>query len=210
MRRSVFHVLFSSGAVLLAMLWLTACGGGTSTPAPTEESSITEPTATPNVRPGGDDPTPTAIPPVTPNATVPIPTSTPTAAPAKVVDVEMRAMVFMFDKAAIPGGETFSFRAINTGDQAHEMALLQVNADVEALMAVLQDGSVDLKDIPEGLLLIERTGPVAPGEQVVLPIAGLAPGRYAMASLLPDEHDPDHVLQVFKGMVAEFRVQADS
>jgi hypothetical protein len=192
---------------LFATVLLVACGGTAPTATPTALEAVVGPTFTPNHVPLGSEPTPTPIPPVTLIPTEVPPTLTATPAVSAEVRVEMRSFAFLFDPADIPTGQPFAFEATNTGNQAHELALLKIDVEVESILALLQDGSVRLDQIPSGVTLISRTGPVAAGEVATLGITGLVTGRYALASLMPDEYDPDYVLQVFKGMIAEFSVR---
>ena len=122
----------------------------------------------------------------------------------EAVEVEMGEFVFRYDASRASDGD-FAFRALNTGSQAHELALVKIpeSADVQQL---LQQAATS-PDLPEGVEVIGGVAPVAPGQEGWLAFTEpLEPGRYLMACFLPDTIDPELTPHSAKGMTSEFNV----
>jgi hypothetical protein len=123
-----------------------------------------------------------------------------------VVEVEMDEMEFRFDEGEIGDGNV-AFRAINVGDQPHELVLAGIPADRD-----LDDLISDLLELEEGPPpdYVEFVGVAFadPGESANLVLAEpLGAGRYLMICFLPDTDDEDGTSHAALGMYDEFTVE---
>ena len=123
-----------------------------------------------------------------------------------LVHVDANEFAFGVDTSAITGIVAFEFS--NVGKQHHELGLARIQADANIddllkLAAASPDGAP-----PEGVEFIAGTD-ADPGDTTNIVLAEpLAPGRYIMVCLVPDETEGEtgtpHAL---KGMVKEFTIK---
>lgn len=116
-----------------------------------------------------------------------------------LVDLTLAEFAFVFDDVALPADGNVAFRVMNEGEQAHEVVIVEIPADIpieEALDSLAGDAE------PAGLKLFVR-----PGQEVNMAFESpLEPGRYAMLCFFPDTDDPAFTPHIEKGMLAEFTV----
>ncbi len=122
-----------------------------------------------------------------------------------VVDLDMKEFAFEFDadSEALKSGD-FAFHATNTGEQVHEVVLVQLPAEgtIEELLA---DDSFE----PDPIFVKFGYGPDEESD-IALP-EPLEAGRYALVCFLPDTSEgvsPEEATpHAFLGMTAEFTVE---
>jgi hypothetical protein len=119
----------------------------------------------------------------------------------EIVDLEMVDFGFVadFESDAVKSGD-FAFRAVNNGEQPHEVILIGLPEE-GAIEDLVQDESFEPEPIVVKL-------PYGPGDEsdIALP-AALEAGRYGLVCFFPDVNDPEMTPHAFLGMVAEFTVE---
>ncbi|MFP5318776.1 MAG: hypothetical protein ACLGI2_10840 [Acidimicrobiia bacterium] len=108
----------------------------------------------------------------------------PTPPPEGAPVVEVRAVEYAYevDAAALAAGDV-ALRFVGAGQEAHELSLFAVPAEVTKAEAVL---ALSVTTPPDGYRRVGQLAFAAPGDDMTYTLAErLAPGRYAMACFLP-------------------------
>jgi hypothetical protein len=121
---------------------------------------------------------------------------------ATIVDLSLVDFSFGFERADIPAGGNFAFRATNSGQQTHEVVVLNI-PDGSTLEEAVE--AVGNEEVPPLVFKVF----IRPGQEDVDVAfeSPLPPGKYALVCFFPDTSDPTFAAHIEKGMVAEFEVE---